>query len=191
MKRQEILRSAAAAFRRTGYHGTTLEDISACLGMTKASLYYYFQSKEQILYECHRFSLEMLLDRLSQVQNSQMAPGEKIRALVKHHVNIMIDELQASAMILEIEALSPALRAEVIGRRDEYERGFRDILAEGVESEEFRGHQTKLASFAILGAINWIARWFSPAGPASAEEVGETFARVFLQGLRREEPPQG
>jgi AcrR family transcriptional regulator len=52
-RRLEILKSAAAAFRRRGYHGASVEEIARALRMTKGSLYYYFRNKEAILFACH------------------------------------------------------------------------------------------------------------------------------------------
>ena len=60
--RVEILKAAAAAFRRLGFHGASLEEIAAELGMKKGNLYYYFRNKEDILFACHQYSLDKLLD---------------------------------------------------------------------------------------------------------------------------------
>ena len=65
-KRVEILRSAAAAFRRRGYHGASVDEIARALHMTKGNLYYYFESKEEILYFCHDYSLDILLRLLDE-----------------------------------------------------------------------------------------------------------------------------
>ena len=64
----EILRSAAAAFRRRGYHGASVDQIARALHMTKGNLYYYFESKEEILYFCHDYSLDILLDLLRRTE---------------------------------------------------------------------------------------------------------------------------
>jgi phage tail sheath protein FI len=75
-------------------------------------------------------------------------------------------------------------RAIVVGVRDAYENSLRDVIAEGVEQRVFRPVDPKLAAFAILGAMNWMARWYRAGGGASADEIGEEFAGIFLEGLR-------
>jgi len=60
--RVDILKSAAAAFRRLGYHGATVEQIAAALHMKKGNLYYYFKNKEEILFACHQYSLDRLTE---------------------------------------------------------------------------------------------------------------------------------
>ena len=64
--RIEILKSAAAAFRKLGYHGATVEQIAAALQMKKGNLYYYFRNKEEILFACHEYSHDRLLELLDE-----------------------------------------------------------------------------------------------------------------------------
>src|SRR3954463_6966399 len=80
--RIEILKSAAAAFRRLGYHGATVEQIAAALQMKKGNLYYYFKNKEEILLACHQYSLDRLLALLQDVEQSDAAPDQKLRRLI-------------------------------------------------------------------------------------------------------------
>ena len=69
-------------------------------------------------------------------------------------------------------------------RRDRFDRGMRLILEEGIATGAFAPGDPKLVAFAMLGALNWIARWFSPAGPASSDEIATRFADYLIAGLR-------
>src|SRR5436190_9577446 len=80
--RVEILKSAAAAFRKLGYHGATVEQIASALRMKKGNLYYYFRNKEEILFACHQYSLDRLLALLDEVQQSGAGPEDKLRRLI-------------------------------------------------------------------------------------------------------------
>src|SRR5437763_16629907 len=80
--RVDILKSAAKAFRRLGYHGATVESIAAALRMKKGNLYYYFKNKEEILFACHQYSLDRLLQMLDEVKHSGCPPAQKLRALI-------------------------------------------------------------------------------------------------------------
>lgn len=182
-RKEEILRSAAKAFRKRGFHGTSTDEIAGALGMTKGNLYYYFRDKEQLLYSCHDHSLNLMLEALQQARGSRNRPEEKLRTLIRKHVEVMIDELGGSAMALDFGSLSPALLKRVIAKRDRYEQGFRQIIAEGAGSGAFAARDPKLAALAILGSINWMARWFRPEGRYSAGEIGEAFADFFVRGL--------
>jgi len=183
--RIDILKSAAKAFRRLGYHGATVETIAAALRMKKGNLYYYFKSKEEILFACHQYSVDRLLQVLDEVEQSGGAPAQKLRALIVATVHTILDELHGTALILELEALSPAHLKTVIGRRDRFDRGIRQLIEAGIADGSFAPDDVKLRSFALLGAVNWIPRWFSPAGPASSSEIADRFADYLLAGLRR------
>jgi len=182
--RIEILKSAAAAFRKLGYHGATVEQIAAALRMKKGNLYYYFRNKEEILFACHQYSLDRLLALLDEVQQNGTSPEQKMRRLIVTFVHTILDELHGTALFLDLEALTPPHLKAVIVRRDQFDRGMRQVIEEGVASGSFGSVNAKLLSFAILGAVNWIPRWFNPEGPASSEEIGQLFADYLIGGLR-------
>jgi AcrR family transcriptional regulator len=181
--RVDILKSAAKAFRRRGYHGATVENIAAALRMKKGNLYYYFKNKEEILFACHQYSLDRLLGLLGEVEQSGAAPAQKLRALIVATVHTILDELHGTALILELEALSPSHFKTVVARRDQFDRGIRQVLEEGIADGSFSPHDVKLRALALLGAVNWIPRWFNPAGPATSSEIADSFADYLLAGL--------
>jgi AcrR family transcriptional regulator len=186
LKREAILRSAAAAFRRKGYHGTSMEDISDELLMTKGSLYYYFKDKEDILYACHDFSLDRVLEKMTEVRKQAVdaTAEERLAAMVQGLVDVIIDDLQGSALALDFTALSEELLGRIIAKRDKFERGMREIIQSGITAREFQPIDPKLATFAILGAINWIGKWYRPDGDFDARTIGSTYSRLFVEGLK-------
>ena len=183
--RVEILKAAAAAFRKLGYHGATVEEIAAALHMKKGNLYYYFRNKEEILFACHQYSLDRLLGILEDIERSGVSPEQKLRRLISAFVHTILDELHGTALGLDLEALSPAHLRTVIVRRDRFDKGMREVLKEGIRSGTFVYADAKLLSFAILGAVNWIPRWYSPDGPSTSEEIADKFADYLIAGLRR------
>lgn len=183
-RRLEILRSAAGAFRQRGYHGASMALIARTLRMTKGNLYYYFENKEAILYFCHDYSLGLLLGLLEQTESSSEPPEEKLRELIVAFVQMIIDELNGVALTLDLQPLSPARLKKIIAKRDRFDHGIREIIREGAKSGAFHAGDPKLLSFAILGAINWIARWYNPRGPAHSAEISRVFADYLIAGLR-------
>jgi AcrR family transcriptional regulator len=183
--RVEILKAAAGAFKRLGYHGATLEEIAAALDMKKGNLYYYFRSKEEILFACHQYSVERLLEVLDAVEQSDMPPAQKLRRLLLAFVHTILDDLHGTALFLDIKALGPRHLRQAIARRDQFDRGFRRVIQQGVDWGTFDPKvDPKLLSFAMLGAVNWIPRWFSPDGPARSDEIADQFADYLIAGLR-------
>jgi TetR/AcrR family transcriptional regulator len=182
-RRIEILKSAAAAFRRRGYHGASMGEIAQALHMTKGSLYYYFKNKEEILFFCHDYSLDVLLEMLERVDRAGGSPAQKLRALIESFVHHILDDLRGTAITLDFQALSAPLLRRVIAKRDHFDRGIRRLLQEGMDAGTFVPGDPKLVTFAILGAVNWIPRWFDPTGPATSEEIGRVFAEYLVRGL--------
>lgn len=182
-RRAEILRAALRAFRDKGYYATTLDDIAEHVGVGKTALYHYFPDKEAILYECHRESLAEVRRLMENAPVDLQSATDRLAFVIKEHVRVMIETLEGSPLAFEVTALSAERQAEVIEARDEYERGLRSIIDTGVESGEFRPVDSKVAVFAILGAINWIARWYRTDGAIQAPELGEQFANYLVGGL--------
>ncbi|HEV3140279.1 MAG TPA: TetR/AcrR family transcriptional regulator [Vicinamibacterales bacterium] len=185
--RVDILKSAAKAFRKLGYHGATVEQIAAALHMKKGNLYYYFKNKEEILFACHQYSLDRLTRLLEDIEESDAEPDDKLRRLVSAFVHTILDELHGTALFLDLEALTPAHLRAVIVRRDRFDRGVRNIVQQGIATGLFAApgsNDVKLITFAMMGAVNWIPRWFKPEGAASSQEIADRFAAFFVEGLR-------
>ena len=182
-RRTEILKSAAAAFRRRGYHGASVDEIASALQMTKGNLYYYFKNKEEILFACHDYSLDLLLALMAEVQADTASPEAKLRKLVLAFVHLILDELHGTALTLDPEALTPVLFKRVIVKRDQFDQGVRAIIQQGIDEGLFKAGDPKLIEFAMMGAVNWIPKWFDPEGPATSNQIGDAFADYLVGGL--------
>ncbi|HVO50372.1 MAG TPA: TetR/AcrR family transcriptional regulator [Thermoanaerobaculia bacterium] len=182
-KRARILESAVRSFAAKGFYGTSMDDIAEELLLTRGSLYYYFKDKEEILALCHETALEAMLEVTGRVRASQLPPDEALRRIVVEHVRVMVDKFHGTALAIQFDALDPKRRAGVVAARDAYERSVRDVIDDGIARKIFRPVDAKLATFAVLGSINWLARWYKASGGSSAREIGEAFSDVFLAGL--------
>jgi AcrR family transcriptional regulator len=182
-RRIEILKSAAAAFRRSGYHGASVDEIASALEMTKGNLYYYFRNKEEILFACHDYSLEVLLALMDEVETDGSPADDKLRRLILAFIHMMLDELQGTALTLDLQALSPPLLKRIIAKRDRFDLGLRRIIQQGIDDGLFRQGDAKMIGFAMMGAVNWITKWFDPDGPLTSEDIGQRFADYLVGGL--------
>jgi TetR/AcrR family transcriptional regulator len=188
-RRAEILRAALRAFGAKGYHRTTLDDISERLGVRKTALYHYFPDKEAILYACHRQSLAEVRRHLREAGERYDTAADRLRHVIREHVRVMIDTLEGSTLAFEVPALSPEHQRRVVAARDRYERALRAIITDGVRRGELRSVDPKVAVFVILGAINWIARWYRPEGLFDAAALGDEFADYLVAGLTCQRVP--
>ncbi len=182
-RRGEILRAALDAFRARGYHQATLDDIADRVGVRKSALYHYFPDKESILYECHRMSLAELHRVIRDAEARFDRADEQLRYAIREHVRVMTETLEGSPSAFEVTALRPDHQHEIIAGRDAYERRLRRIVQRGSTAGVFRATDPKVVTFAILGAINWVARWYRPEGVLRSREVGDQFADYLVGGL--------
>ena len=184
-RRIEILKSAAAAFRRRGYHGASVDEIASALEMTKGNLYYYFKNKEEILFACHEYSNDKLLSLMAEVEAESSSPETKLRRLVLALIHLILDDLHGTALTLDPEALSPPLFKRITAKRDDFDHGIRAIIQLGIDQGTFRPGDPKMIEFAMMGAVNWIAKWFDPAGAMTSDQIGDAFADYLVGGLKK------
>jgi len=182
-KRAEILRRAAAVFRQKGFYGAGMREIARGLGMAPGALYYYFKSKEDLLYACQTLSLKRLLESARRITADTAPPDEKLARLIRAHLGHVLDELGGSFAHIEFHALPAPLLEEVVSKRDAYEQLVRDVLREGVERGRFRKTDVKLTALALLGALNWTVVWWRPEGGRDLEAVADQMTKTFLEGL--------
>jgi AcrR family transcriptional regulator len=182
-RRLEILGAAARAFRERGFAATGMREIAAAADLSTANLYHYFRGKHELLYFCQEATLERLSAELDALQRTRRPAAEKLEALVAAHVRCVLGEMEGATAHLEVEDLPPPLKRRIIARRDRYEHGMRRIVAAGVAAGEFQPCDVELVTRAILGAVNWTARWYRPEGERRPAEVGQAFARYLVRGL--------
>jgi AcrR family transcriptional regulator len=185
-KKRGILDAASRVFRRRGLQATGMRDIAAELGMAVGNLYYYFKDKEELLAFVQEDALAGLLEIAGRVRATGERADAKLFRLIEEHVVRLNEGTPGSLAHLEVEALGEPWRQEVMARRDEYERAFRDLLEEGIAAGVFRPVDPKVSALAILGAVNWTVKWFRPDGGKSAREIGREQAELLVRGVMAE-----
>lgn len=182
-RRLEILHAAARAFRRLGLPATRMRDIAEEANLSPGNLYHYFRGKDEILLFCQQRTLEQLIETVEAVRRFETPIATQLRDVIRAHVYCMLGEMEGATAHFEVEALPEELRAPIIAQRDAYERAIRDLVAQGVERNEFVPCDAVLVTRAVLGAVNWTARWYRPDGTQSAEEIADSMANYLVRGL--------
>jgi len=188
-KRDAMIKSAIKVFGTKGFHDATIEDITNELKMSKGSVYYYFKTKEELLYEAHVSSLDEVLQRIAEISKSKESPDEKIKAAIRGHLEVIARKFEGGFLLQHTFHLPENLLQKVLTMRKLYEASFVQIIEEGMKSGVFRVKDAKLAAFIILGAINWFLRWYSSSGKWSVEEISEAYVSLFCNGLLTNRQP--
>lgn len=182
-RRLEILHAAARAFRRLGLSATGMRDIAEEANLSPGNLYHYFRGKDEILLFCQQRTLEQLIETVDAARRSGAPIATQLRDVIRAHVHCMLGEMEGATAHFEVEALPEELRAPIIAQRDAYERAIRDLVVQGVERNELAPCDAVLVTRAVLGAVNWTARWYRPDGTRSVDEIAHSMANYLVRGL--------
>ena len=179
----EILTHATEVFCKKGYEGASMRDLSRASGMSLAGLYYYFESKERLLYLIQRHTFTTIVQRLKARLEGVSDPEQRIRIFVLNHLEYFLAN-QAAMKVLshEDEALKNGFAAEVAGIKREYYRICVGLLDE-LKREHGLQFTTRLAVLSLFGMMNWIYTWHNPRVDADAAAIAGEMGDIFLRGV--------
>jgi len=184
LTREGILEAAAHIFGEKGFHATSMNDIAEAVNLQKASLYYHFSSKQEILISILDYALDLINGHLESVLAQPLSPDEKLRQAMVSYLETIAENRDLSAvLLLEIRSLDPELKTRHASRREKFERLWRDLIIEGKQAGVFNSDDPSMTGRAILGVLNWTVTWYRNDGPRSATEIANLFADILLQGL--------
>ena len=188
VKREAVIRAAAHAFNRKGYHNTSLDDIAAALEVTKPTVYYYVTSKEQLLFECFVAGVEQIRAAFREVKHLTVPARERLNAVLRHYGEAVASEFGWCMVRAEEQDLSPAMSGHIKALKSEIDQGIRRLIREGIQDGSIHPCDPKMTAFALAGALNWIAHWYRDSQSMSGAEIAAAFVTVFETGLRPRAP---
>lgn len=182
---REIYDAAARIFHEKGYDATSIQDVADAVGLLKGSLYYYINTKQDLLFgvidEVHRESLRSL-ERWQSLDADALV---KLRAFIEGHILVNTRHLvKMSVFFHDFRSLDGERRDQIIRERDRYDTYLRALIRQGQEEGSVDPDlDPKLSAMGILGMMNWVYHWWRPDGPNSAYQVAEEFADLVLLGM--------
>jgi len=183
-RRDVIMRGLNQVLRARGTGALRMQDVADHLGLVKGNLYYYFKSKQDLIYRAHVKCVQVSLVALERAQAAPGSPEQRLHGLLVEHI-LALTEGDYSAVLLEdMEKLSGTRRRTYVALRDRFEQGIRELISAGIAAGQFAPQDARLAGFALLGSINWIPKWYRPGGAHSAQDIAQSFAALFMRALR-------
>jgi AcrR family transcriptional regulator len=183
LKRRAVILAAGRAMAQRGFASTSLDDVARTLNVTKPALYYYVRSKHEILFEYHKLAFELGARCRAEALATGRSGLDKLLAYLRAYVTGLIEELGGGSAMTEYHHLSPEAQQELQPLRDEYDRFYRGLIAEGVRDGSIRNVDPKMTIFFVVGAVRGIHRWYDPQGPLAAGEIAAAFVDLVRAAL--------
>jgi TetR/AcrR family transcriptional regulator len=186
LKIEALYRQAARSFHRNGYAGTSLADIADQLGVSKAALYHYIGNKQELLLRCHLAAADAANYAIAQVPERGLNGREKVRLALRLYLDSILSDTSASVIALEVSALTPENFRMVVAKRDAFQNAFVRFIREGIKDGSIVRCDPKLATFAVLGGVNWVEKWYRPTGPWSRLQITQAMADMMVRAISSE-----
>ncbi|WP_454919190.1 TetR/AcrR family transcriptional regulator [Xanthobacter sediminis] len=188
LKREAVLKTASRLFNEKGFHATSLDEVARLLNVTKPTIYHYFKSKDEVLFECCRLGLEMVETAAAQAIAAKGSGLDRLRALMEKYAEVMTMDFGKSVTRTSDAELSPESRIILRQVKSQIDHALRASIEAGISDGSIAPCDVRNAAFTIAGALNWIARWYEPDGPLSAAEVAKQTAGFLIHGLAPRPP---
>jgi AcrR family transcriptional regulator len=177
--------NAEELFSSRGYHGTGIRDLAAASGVSIATLYHHFGTKEKLLLDLMIGGLDTLTSNADYALREVHGPVERLGTLTVLHVLTHGMTQKLSVVVdTELRALSPEGRETVTNRRDQYERLWEEQLEEGVRLGVMTLENARVTRLALLRMCTSVAYWYSKGGELSLHEVALQHGNIVLNSVR-------
>jgi AcrR family transcriptional regulator len=184
LRKQRIIDTAISIFHQKGYRAATLDDVAGELGLSKAALYHYVSSKEDLLSQIYIQALESFFANAYRISEMEINPLQKLRHLISHHIqNIIIKNLAMFSVFFSEENQLPKKEFQKIQQeKRKYTQIFEQSIEQGIEQGYFRPMNPRLQANAIIGMCNWVYKWYKPE---KAEHTPNALASHFMELLEK------
>lgn len=180
-KREAVLQTAARAFAENGYHRTSLEEIAARLGVSKPTIYYYAQNKDDLVAAIAARALDEIVAAMD--ADEQSSALSQLSHLLRRYAEIMTTDFGQCAIVVRDARIKGAVGEGLRKSMSLIDARIRELLILGEKDGSIAKCDVKLTSFMIAGAINEIVRWYDPAGTLAPPMLAEKFVNQLTTGL--------
>src|SRR5690349_23355462 len=170
----EILAAAAKLFAERGYRAVTIDEIGASLDYTKSVVYYYFTSKNEILWQIFQRIYDSYFEGISEIRARNLPPEEAMAAIIrKHALNVMEKRDWTAIYFREESELTDQQRKEIAKKKRRYDSMIEEVYEAGMNAGVFRQMPVHIAVSGLLGMCNWLYIWYKEQGALPAAQIAE------------------
>lgn len=180
---RSILRAASKVIADDGFEGASVRKVAAKAGIGLSGIYYYFKSKDEMLFALQENTFSMLIDSLEERLKQARSPADKLKAVIDNHLqffSLQMNDLKVCSH--EIESLSGTYYNDVLKIRRDYYRLVRDVIIENIPGSG--SIDANLAALFLFGSLNWMYMWYDRKRNPDLERVSNQFLKIFLEGIK-------
>lgn len=183
LKRNDIREIAARVFARSGFERTTIRGIAKEGNISAASIYYYFENKEELLYQILDDTMSKGLELITDIADQQLDEKEQLIEILQMHTMTAINFDKMKLLVHEQDCLTPEHRDTLKQKQKKYMSRLTKVFESLQKNNQMRDLDPKVCAFAFFGMVSWAYRWFNPDGEMSTQQLAEHFSEIFTQGI--------
>ncbi|GHF07895.1 TetR family transcriptional regulator [Amycolatopsis deserti] len=181
---ESLLAVAVKLFNERGYDGTSMEDLSRKLGITKSAIYHHVPSKQELLRLAVNRALDGLFEIVAELDSVDGRAVDRLEYLVRGSVRVLVDRLPFVTLLLRVRGNTKVER-DALSRRREFDHIVSELVTKAVDEGDLRPDiDPPTAARLLFGMVNSLIEWYRPRGGQSADQLAETVAAVAFDGLR-------
>lgn len=180
----EIYHKAAQIFHEKGFDATSMSDIADAVNLTKAGLYYYIDSKEDLLFAIMEYAMGMLQEQVVDPAKGSADPEERLALILQNHARLVMGDNKTITILTdEMAGLNPKHHKLIISRKRDYFDIVRNTLEELIALKKIKPLNTTVMAYSIFGMLLWLPRWYDPQGSLSCEDVIHNLKALLYNGI--------
>jgi len=187
-----VLKTSAAIFAEKGYHSTSIRDIARATEMSLSGLYYYFKSKDELLFLIQDYCFSTVIEDCHKLLDGVDDPVHRLKLLIENHLHYFVHNMNEMKVLShEANSISGDLFKKVNSKKRQYVDLVMALLEEIAREHRVRGVDLRVATFSLFGMMNWIYNWYNPRKDVNVAGLAQNITRIFLTGLLGDKGMEG
>jgi len=182
-KYEEILSVSASLINKKDYVGVSLQEVANKVGLHKSTLFHYIRSKEDLLVQIFDKSPGEVSENLEKItSDASLKPEEKLKNAIHNHISLLVKNFDyANIFLNQVTRLPKKNQATFLKQRKKYEKNFEKIVREMKTKGYFKKLDGKIVTFALLGMLNWLPKWYKRRGPLTVKDLSNVFYKLIVE----------
>jgi len=179
-----VLKTSAAIFAEKGYHSTSIRDIARATEMSLSGLYYYFKSKDELLFLIQDYCFSTVIEDCHKLLDGVEDPVHRLKLLIENHLHYFVHNMNEMKVLShEANSIGGDLFKKVNSKKRQYVDLVMKLLEEIAREHRLQGIDVRVATFSLFGMMNWIYNWYNPRKDVNVTGLAQNITRIFLSGL--------